>query len=134
MRRKREQPTRSLWVVRQPTRTLDRLRNVRDEAIAPEAKLVPEDPYRSRPAATDRALGDDAAFRAVGGSNRRRLDYEPPFRHADLKRRVVEVAVVEVADRSPSESRCHGLIEASIQSNKVPTGPERQPIEIDGDA
>jgi hypothetical protein len=129
MRRKREQRARSLWVVRQPTRTLDRLRNIGDEPIAPEAKLVPEDPHRPSPAATDRALGDDPAFRAVGGSNRSRLDYEPPFRQADLKRRVVEVA-----DRSPSESRCHGLIEASIQPNKVPTGPQRQPIEVDAGA
>jgi hypothetical protein len=72
-RSERKQLTCSLRVVGQAAWTFHRLGNVRDDAVAPEAELVAEDPQPTRPGATDRAFADDAALRAVAGSDRRRL-------------------------------------------------------------
>jgi hypothetical protein len=85
-------------IVAQSLRARDRLGHVGDDAVAPAAYLVPEDPEAPCPAAADRASGDDAAPRPVAGGDRGHLDDVLPLRHAHLQR-----GVVEVADGSPLE-------------------------------
>src|SRR5438552_7188993 len=77
--RERKQSTCSLRVVAQVLGTVDRLGDVRDDAVAPAAHLIPED-SEARPTAPDRSFGDNAALSRVAGSYRRLLDYEPSLR------------------------------------------------------
>ena len=77
---------RSLGVVAQAQRTLDCLGDIGDGAIVPAAQFVSEDSEAPRPAASDGALGDNAALRAIAVSNRCRLDHEPPLRHPHVER------------------------------------------------
>ncbi len=60
-----EEPAGNVRIRRQPARALDRLVGVRDDAAAPAAELVPEDPEARRAAAADGALRDDAALGAA---------------------------------------------------------------------
>ena len=82
----------SYGVVCQLLRALDGLADVRDHSVAPAAHLVAEDPETSRPAASDRTFGDNAALAAVAVTDRRLLDHEAALRHARHECRVVEVA------------------------------------------
>jgi hypothetical protein len=70
--------------------------------------------------ASDRAFPDDAAFGAVVGADRRRLDYEPALRHVHLER-----GVVEVEDWPPAHPRGQRLVDESVQPNGVAPGAER---------
>jgi hypothetical protein len=115
-----EQSTCLLGVVAQASWTLDRLGDIRDDAIAPAAQLVAEVSEASRPAASDRAFGDDATLLAVAVGDWRLLDHEAALRHAHLKRRVVKLA-----RRLPLERRCHRLLDASVQPNGVAARAER---------
>ena len=52
---------REKWVVCQPLWAVDRLLDVRDDAITPSPDLIPEDAQRASPVAADCPFGDDSA-------------------------------------------------------------------------
>ena len=81
-------------VVAQPQRTLDRLGNVWDDAVAPAADLVTEDSETACPSRSDLSLRDDAAGRCGVSTTGRLLDDEPSVRYANLERRVIKVTCV----------------------------------------
>lgn len=120
-----EQSLRLTLVVAQPLWTLYRLGDVGDDAVTPAAHLVAKDPETSRPAAPNRALSHDTTPRSVA-KDRRLLDDESPVRHADLKRRVVEVA-----RGTPRAPCCDRLVDASVQTYGVTTRTQRKPVQID---
>jgi hypothetical protein len=121
-----EQPARIQRIVGETARAVDRLGDVGNEAVTPEAQLVAEDPQIADPLAADRALPDDAAVGAVGGADRRRLDHPSAFRYPHLER-----SVVEIEDGSVRTRRDEPLVDAAIQPNEMPTGAERQPVQVD---
>src|SRR5437764_14929639 len=77
--RERKQSTCSLRVVAQVLGTVDRLGDVRDDAVAPAAYLVAEDSEPPCPMAADRSFGDNAAVSRVAGTYRRLLAYVTPL-------------------------------------------------------
>jgi hypothetical protein len=106
------------WVVCQALWALDRFADIWDNAVAPAPDLVTEDPEASRPAASDRTFGNNAALQAVLVAHWRLLDHEAAIRHAHHQARVVEVA-----GRSPCESRYDGLEDPTVQPHRVATRP-----------
>jgi hypothetical protein len=97
---------------------LDGLADVRDHSVAPAPDLVAEDPEASRPAASDRTFGNNAALQAVLVADWCLLDHEAAIRYAHHKPRVIEVA-----GRSPCESRRDGLEDPPVQPHRVATRP-----------
>ncbi len=118
LRHEFEQLACAVEVVAEAVRSLDRLGDVGDDAIAPPAHLVAEEPEASRRACANRTLRDDAALGAVGRADRRHLDHEPSLGHVHLERRVVEIATIAVFDpgRNPLE-------DAPVQADGVPPAP-----------
>jgi hypothetical protein len=116
----REKLTGLIRVVGQAAWALHGLGDVGDDAVAPAAQLVAEDPQSSRPAAADSAFADDATVGAVAVADRRRLDHEPTLRHAHLKRRVVEIA-----SGPPRQPRRNRLVDLSVQPYRVTARTQR---------
>ncbi len=83
---------------REPPRAVDRLVDVGDDAVAPAAHLVAEQPQPTRPAAADRALGDDARARRRG-----RRGSAPSRSRTPLVHPHHECGVVEIEARAPPE-------------------------------
>jgi hypothetical protein len=108
-------------------RTRDGLRDVGNVSALPQPDLVAEDPKSPRPAAADGTLGDDAPLVAAPVVNRRLLDHEPPLWDVDLERGVVEVTCAAVL-----QSSRHRLVDTTVEPDELPTGAERQPVEVDG--
>jgi hypothetical protein len=108
-------------------RTLHGLRDVGNVSAPPQPDLVAEDPESTRPAAADGALGDDAPLHAAPVMDRRLLDDECPLWDFDLERGVIEVACAAVL-----QSSRHRLVDATVEPDELPTGAERQPVEVDG--
>jgi hypothetical protein len=106
------------WVVCQVLWAFDCLADIWDNAVAPAAYLVAEDPETSRPAASDRTFGNNAALPAVLVADWCLLDHEAAIRHAHHKPRVIEVA-----RRSPCESRSDRLEDPPVQPHRVATRP-----------
>src|SRR5439155_14430156 len=127
IRRECKQPARPLRVIGQAARALYSLRDIRDEAIAPEPQLITEDPQPAGPATPNGAFGYDAALAAaVRPSDRCRLDHEAPLRYPDLERRVIQIACATASDPSRDP-----FVDAPVPVNEVPSGAERQPVQID---
>ena len=120
-----EEPTRLVGIVAEASRALERLADVRNDAVAPAPDLVAEQPKATGRARPDRTLGDDSALAALAPS-RRLLDHKPPLRVPHLKRRVVEVAAIAVCQprREPFE-------DAPVQTDGVATGAQGEPVQID---
>jgi len=57
------------------TGAIDRLGDIGDTPIAPQADLVPKDPKPPGPTGTDGAFGDDATITTAEVGNRRLLDH-----------------------------------------------------------
>jgi hypothetical protein len=112
-------------IVCQPLWAVDGLVHVGDQTSRPAPILVAEDPQGSSPAAAYGALRDDAAQFAVPVRDRRHLDREPPLRHSDDER-----GVIERTPRSLLEPRRYGLEQASVQAHRMTAGPQREPIEV----
>ena len=93
-------------------RASDGPRSERSGSVRPSGlRRHPRRPRRARP---------------VVVAHGRLLDDEPPFRHAHHERRVVEIA------RRPAlGTRCHSLVDTPVQPHGVPTGAEREPVELD---
>lgn len=108
---------RHLGVICQPPWALHSLADIRDLAIAPAADLVAEEPHGSRPAASDRPFGNNAAHLAVVIADWCHLDHVAPIRHMHRQRRVVEVAA-----RTPLVPRYDCLEDAAVQPHGMPTG------------
>jgi hypothetical protein len=106
-----EQPPCAFGIVAQALRALDRLGNIRNDAVAPAAHLVAEEAQAAGCACADRASGDDAALAAFAPC-RRLLDHESSLGHVYFERRVVEVGAVAVLqarrDRLEDEARSGG--------------------------
>lgn len=113
-------------IIRQPSRTFDCFAGVRDDSATPAAHLVAEDQETSRPAGTNRTLGDDATLGSVAIADRCLLDHETPRRHVYLER-----SVIEVARLPPLEPRRYCLEDASVQPHRVAARSEREPVDVD---
>src|SRR5215207_2904284 len=68
------------FLVAEPPRAGDGLRDIRYVATGPEPDLVAEDPKLACPARADGALGDDATLHAAPVVDRRLLDHERSLR------------------------------------------------------
>ena len=113
-------------VTRQQPGAVDRFADIGDHAVPPATDLVAKHPEASDPAASDGTLDHHAAGEPVAVAHGRLLDDEPPFRHAHHERRVVEIK------RRPAlGTRCHSLVDTPVQPHGVPTGAEREPVELD---
>jgi len=121
-----EEPAGNVRIRRQLPGALDRLVGVRDDAAAPAAELVPEDPEAGCAAAADSALGNDAALGTATVPHRSLLDHVGAFRQLQA-----ESSVVEGKRVPPLEPRDHPLVDAPVQPHRVPAGAERQPVELD---
>jgi hypothetical protein len=98
------------WVVCQVLWAFDCLADVGDHAIAPAAYLVAEDPETSCPTTSDRTFGNNAALPAVLVADWGLLDHEAAIRYAHHEPRVIEIA-----RRSPCESRCDRFEDPPVQ-------------------
>jgi hypothetical protein len=125
LRHKFEQPPCAFGIVAQALRALDRLGNIRNDAVAPAAHLVAEEAEAAGYAYADRASGDDAALAAFAPC-RRLLDHESSLGHVYFERRVVEVGAVAVL-----QARRERLEDEAVQADGVAAGAEREPIEVD---
>jgi hypothetical protein len=124
-----EQPSRAVEIVAEAMRTLDRLADVRDHAVAPASDLVTEEAEPARRVRPDGTLGDDATLGPVAGAERCLLDHEASLRDANLER-----GVEEVAGGPPGEPRCRRLEEASVQTHRMAARAEREAVEVDAGA
>jgi hypothetical protein len=111
---------------REVARTVDRLGDVRDEAISPTAELIAEDLEPTGRSAADGALADNSSVGAVASSDRRRLDGESSLRDTHFERRVIEVASGAVL-----ESGHHGLVDAAVHPHEVTARAQGEPAEVD---
>jgi hypothetical protein len=116
----------TIWIIGEPSRTIDRLADVRDRPVAPATHLVAEDPKSPGPPRADRADGGDAATGFVAVWNRRLLDHEASLRHAHLER-----GVVEITRRSMLEPRHHCFENATVETHEMATRSQRQPVQVD---
>jgi hypothetical protein len=121
-----EHSLRQIWIIRESLWTFDSFVDIRDDSATPAAHLVTEDPKTSRPAATDRALPDDATLGPLAIPDRSLLDDEAALRKTHLERRVVEVA-----GRPPREPCRHRLEDTPVQTHRVAARAERKPVEVD---
>jgi hypothetical protein len=67
-----------IWIVGQHLRARDRLGDVGDDAVAPAADFVPEDPEAPCQTASDRAFCNNAPLGSLVVTDRCLLDHEPP--------------------------------------------------------
>ena len=104
---------------------LDSLAEVGDRATGPATDLVPKQTDASGRTCSDRADGHDPARPAVRAC-RRLLDDKGACGGIDLERGVIEVAPV-----TPAETGRDGLEQCSVHTDRVASGPERQPVELD---
>jgi hypothetical protein len=109
----------------QTSRAFNGLGDVGNDALAPAADLVAEEPEAPEGTCADGTLGDDAVLRSLT-PRRRLLDHEPALRQVDLQGRVVEIAAIAVLEsgREPFE-------DLPVQPNGVAARAERQPVELD---
>ena len=84
-----------------------------------------EDPRAPCPARADGALGHDAPVLAAPVADRRLLNDVLRSRYLDLER-----GVVEIARRTSLQPRCDGLVHTTVEPDEMPTGPERQPVQV----
>jgi hypothetical protein len=95
-------------------RTCDRLRHIGDDAVAPAAYLVSEDPEAAGQVASDRPFCNNATVRSVAVTDRSLLDHKAPRRGTYNERRVVEIA-----GASPLQPGYHRLKDASVQPHRM---------------
>ena len=120
-----DEPTRELLVITHALWAVNRFGDVRNDTVAPTSHLVAEQPKPTSPSSSHGAFRDHAAF-TVPPTRRPLLDHEAPLRQAHDESRVVEVVPL------PSLSqRNDGLEETTVESNRVATCTEWQPVEID---
>lgn len=100
-----EDALRDLRIVRQSVRTCNGLSDIRDDAVAPAAQLIPKDLKEAGPAASNGSLCDDPADGVVAGSYGGRLDHVPGFTRPHDECRVVEVAARTPFERAPGHTR-----------------------------
>ena len=117
--------TRELLVVTHALWAVNRFGDVRNPTVAPTSHLVAEQPKTTGPSSSHGAFRDDAAF-TVPSTRRPLLDHEALLGQAHDESGVVEVAPL------PSLSQCKdGLEKTTVESNRVATCTEWQPVEID---
>ena len=121
-----EQPLCATRVAGQSPRALDGLDDVGDLSAAPAANLIAKDPKPPGQAGPDRTFRDDASPIASGVTDRRLLDHEECLLVSNLEGGVVQSA------RGPAlGQRRRRLEDATVQSDEMATGTERQPVEVD---
>ena len=114
-----------LLVVTHAQRAVDRFGGVRNETVAPTSHLVAEQTKTPSPASSDGALPDDAALQ-TSRPGRALLDHEVPLGQAHDQSGVVEVVALP-----PLSQRDDGLEETTVESNRLATCTQWQPVEID---
>ena len=120
-----DEPTRELLVVTHALWAVNRFGDVRNDTVAPTSHLVAEQPKTTSPSSSHGAFRDDAAF-TVPSTRRPLLDHEAPLGQAHD-----ESGVVEVAPLPSLSQRNDGLEKTTVESNRVATCTEWQPVEID---
>ena len=109
-------------VVGEPARAVDCLADVGNPALTPEAQLVAEDPQTAGPTAADRALCDDAALARIGADSITHVPSgTPPRAPSGRDRR-----------RLGAQAGWRRARRGGRSAERMPTGAERQPVQIDG--
>ena len=92
----------------------------------PDADLVAEHPKSSGPPASYGAFGNDSTLFAAQIGDRSLLDHELLAWKLDLQGRVIEVI-----SRPTAQGRGQGLVDATIDPDRMPAGAEREPVQVD---
>ncbi len=123
-----EDAEREQSIGREPLRAVDGLCEIGYHAVAPAVHLVAEDPETPRPPAPDSTLDGDAPSVARASRDRGHLDDESALRDVDDECGVIEIARLPVLDRGRER-----LEDASVETDRVATGAEREPVEVDAE-
>jgi hypothetical protein len=75
-----------IWIVTQPLRASDSFGDIRDNAVAPPANLITEEPKTPCPTAPDGTLCNHAPSGTLGIAHCSLFDHEPSPRNMDFER------------------------------------------------
>jgi len=114
-----------LLVVSDALRTRYGLVDIRNGTVAPAPHLVSEQPKTPGPPSPHRAFRDDAVA-TVSSLGWPLLNHEAPLRQVHDQRRVVEVTAL-----APVAQRDDCLEEPAVEPDRVTTGAEWQPVQVD---
>jgi len=116
----------TILVAGQSPRAIYGFGDVRNVSTKPKTDLVAEDPESACPPTADRALGDHPPLLTAPIVDRRLLD--DVLRPWNLH---LKCGVVEIARRTAVRSCRHGFVQTTVEPDEVPTGTERQPVQVD---